>query len=239
LEIFCLWSFFRSGIFAQDEPRSNLFHLSSLSSQRYLILHLERLGLANRLRSLADWYHIAGLSNRRLLLSWVPTAECNVTFDGLFEDGPSDFDVLSSPFPIGNFEAISAASILATHSHLSFETLLTHDTLSRAEVNYFFDHSERFLLFQQIDVIFTNFDAPIVLPGTPCPAHLTMRSSFYSSLIPISEIRSTVKEIHSNYVQNNPSLSSPPHPTAPPLALLLPCSPVCVQSDDWSSCSGS
>lgn len=204
LRIFCLLAIFWQKIFSQEDSHHSLFlHSSSLSSsKRYLILHLDRLGLGNRLRSLADWYHVAGLSNRILLLSWVPTVECNVTFDELFENGPSNFHLLSSPFPIGNSEAIASAATLATNSHLSFGTLLTHNTPSRIETNYFFEHSERFLLFQEINILFTNFDAPIVLPDTPCPTHLSMRSSFYSSLIPISEIRSTVEDVSSNYFQN-------------------------------------
>jgi hypothetical protein len=229
LRILCTFSTLWLKLFAVDDSASMFLDSSSLSStQKYLILHIERLGLANRLRSIADWYHLAGLSNRKLLLSWVPTAECNATFNELFEDGPSNFDVLSLPLPIGNSEAISAASALATNSHVTFETLLTRDSSSRAEMNYFFEHSERFLLFQDITVLFTNFDAPIVLPGTPCPSHLSMRSSFYSSLIPVSEIRSTVKEIHSNYFQNRSlfsfrSLRASPYLTS--------------QSDDRSTCS--
>ena len=33
--------------------------------ERYIILSLDRLGLANRLRSMADWYQIASLSGRK------------------------------------------------------------------------------------------------------------------------------------------------------------------------------
>ena len=57
------------------------------SSQRYLVVRLHRLGLANRLRSMADFHAIASSSDRHLLISWSPTADCNASFVDLFASG--------------------------------------------------------------------------------------------------------------------------------------------------------
>ena len=45
---------------------------------KYIVLQISRLGLGNRLRSIADWYQIAVISERHLLVSWVPTADCKL-----------------------------------------------------------------------------------------------------------------------------------------------------------------
>ena len=49
---------------------------------RYLVLIMARFGLANRLRAMADWYAVALRSQRRMLVAWRPTNECNATFSG-------------------------------------------------------------------------------------------------------------------------------------------------------------
>ena len=56
-------------------------------NKRYIILRLHRLGLANRIRSMADWYQIAGQFERHLLVSWFPTPDCNVSFTDMIENG--------------------------------------------------------------------------------------------------------------------------------------------------------
>jgi hypothetical protein len=49
-----------ANIFALNENASK----KAPSSERYIVLSLRRLGLANRLRSLADWVAIASMTNR-------------------------------------------------------------------------------------------------------------------------------------------------------------------------------
>lgn len=52
---------------------------------RYLITHLSELGLANRLKAIADMAKIATLSDRKLLISWIPNKSCNASFHDLFD----------------------------------------------------------------------------------------------------------------------------------------------------------
>lgn len=59
------------------------------ADKRYLVVRIHRLGLANRLRCIADWHQIAVRSDRHLLVSWAPTYDCNITFPGLFIAGPA------------------------------------------------------------------------------------------------------------------------------------------------------
>jgi hypothetical protein len=36
---------------------------------------------------MADWYQIVGQFERHLLVSWLPTPYCNVSFTDMFENG--------------------------------------------------------------------------------------------------------------------------------------------------------
>ncbi len=52
---------------------------------RYLVYIVNKGGLANRLRAMADWYHLARRSKRLLLVSWEASLECNASFESLFD----------------------------------------------------------------------------------------------------------------------------------------------------------
>jgi hypothetical protein len=199
-------SFWRATTLSLDKP-------NPLARQRYLVLQLERLGMANRLRVLADWYRLAQLSNRHLLLSWVPSFDCNISFSELFLEGPPQFTVLQTPLSRGE-RAIQMASAMAADSNLSFATVLLDGQSLTAEMDFFLDNpTDRVLLFdQKIDVLFTNCVGPIVLPETPCQVHLTMRSQFYSSLVPVAEVLSMLSDVSEYFRDRFPyclALASP------------------------------
>ena len=74
-------------------PLGNPFFEGASSSDddddggKYILLLVSRLGLANRLRTMADWHQIAVYSNRTLLVSWESTVDCNASFTDLFVSG--------------------------------------------------------------------------------------------------------------------------------------------------------
>ena len=68
--------------------RSSFFDGADMD-ERFIVVKVSRLGLANRLRTLADWYNIAVTQNRTLLVNWIPAADCNVMLTDLFESGPT------------------------------------------------------------------------------------------------------------------------------------------------------
>jgi hypothetical protein len=209
-----LWIVSWEVLLALDRTSTDPFSTSSASSsERYLVLNIERLGLANRLRALADWYHLADISGRKLLLSWIPSIECNISFLELFQDGPPNFSVVTPPLP-GGKEGAVLTMMMATEYNLSFATILAYEDPSQSEIDFFFDDPERFLLFdERIQVLYSNYDGPIVLPGTACQTHLAMRSAFYSSLVPVPEVQQAVKEVtkyfRNRFGHNRLSVSSP------------------------------
>ena len=88
-------------------------------NKRYIILLISRLGLANRLRSIADWHQIALLSDRSLLVGWQANADCNALFTDLFESVPKGIRVLPFQLPAGENEAKQLLSDMATTENLT------------------------------------------------------------------------------------------------------------------------
>ena len=58
--------------------------MRDMGTNKYLLLLVPKLGLANRLRSIADWYAIAISSGRTLLVNWEVSRECNARFSDFF-----------------------------------------------------------------------------------------------------------------------------------------------------------
>lgn len=163
-----------------------------IQSNRYLVLHLSRLGLANRLAALADWHVIAKQSKRHLLLSWERALDCNIAFQDLFKEGPSDFTVLESSLPPGD-EGRDSVREMARESQLTFTSIYP-------STDFFYLDEERHVLFtNQYDIIYTTFDGAVVLPRTPCQAHLLSRSKFYQSLVPTDEVQQLIEGILPHY----------------------------------------
>ena len=72
----------------------NPFFDDEYDDGKYILLLVSRLGLANRLRTMADWHQIAVSSNRTLLVSWESTIDCNASFTDLFVSGETHDDVV-------------------------------------------------------------------------------------------------------------------------------------------------
>ena len=89
------------------------------SNKRYIILLISRLGLANRLRSIADWHQIALLSGRSLLVAWQANAVCNALFTDLFESVPKGIRILPFQLPAGENEAKQLLGDIAATENLT------------------------------------------------------------------------------------------------------------------------
>ena len=96
---------------------------NTTSNKRYIILLISRLGLANRLRSIADWHQIALLSGRSLLVAWQANADCNALFTDLFESVPKGIRILPFQLPAGENEAKQLLSDIAATENLTYRSI--------------------------------------------------------------------------------------------------------------------
>ena len=162
------------------------------NNQRYLILLIFRDGLANRLRSIADWYSIAQASGRELVVSWAPRIECNAMFSDLFDIKatkrnlphfrPLSYSILDS----GDSSLEAEVRDIATEHGLTFAMLpLIEDFFIPFDSAVFSDH---------VNAVMTTYHGLVAMEGIPCTQYLSGRSNFLSSLAPIKYI--------ADYLQN-------------------------------------
>lgn len=178
---------------------------------------LTRLGLANRLRTMSDWYNIALIQNRTMLVNWVPTLDCNAAyFTDLFEVGslprfksssklswPLDFFrltiffllVLPLPFTEIRWEFLLSQSLQALQS----ERNISHLNIDNANNLTFLLSQLTLESFDSYQILVTTYDGVITTSLTPCIKHLVKHSEFLSSLVPLPFIRNVVKEVKDKY----------------------------------------
>jgi hypothetical protein len=154
--------------------------------------------LANRLRAIADWYVISMLSDRILLVSWTKDAQCNIKFNELFETVPNGIRIL--PYVIPKVDGLNVVSQIA--SSLDLTSVIMDDSWKISLNSNPDDHG--FVLRDNeiksyTNVIITNHVGLITLEGISCQQYFSMRSNFYSSLIPVPFVRESIQDIHNNY----------------------------------------
>jgi hypothetical protein len=178
-----------------------VFEKSTIDDQlqgNYIVLVISRLGLANRLRTLADWYQIAVETNRKLLFSWEETPDCNVKFSDLFESGPKHlfllpFVVSSGDSGIRNLERTALKwnlSCLAVYE--KDERQMWHENVQSFVLSNWILHSDK-------RVIVTSYDGLVTSSNTQCQQYMTMHSRFLRSLVPNPSIREYVINLRERF----------------------------------------
>jgi hypothetical protein len=174
-----------------------LFNVTS--NDRYLVLVLARLGLANRLRAIADWHQIAVTSNRILHVSWHATNDCNAKFTDLFEGVPETVKFsppLLVPFDKEKFKIFienTAKRENLTHLHLNRSNMF-------ADQNYFMLSRDHFM--SDVQILSTFYDGVVTFDQMKCQQYLALRSNFLRSLVPIKSARDIVSEIKNEHFRD-------------------------------------
>lgn len=188
-----------SSNFAQqtDDLSERFFEVTD-KDKRYIILQITRLGLANRLRSVADWYVIGRLTNRDLLVSWEPTIECNISFNELFDDGPPGLSLLPIFLPQGGGEKLISDMAKTINS-----TYFNMDSLSGDKKfnEFFVDIKEVESL--NFNIIYTSYDGIKCSNKIKSQQYMYMRSNFYQQLRPNPFIIENINHIINSYFSNN------------------------------------
>eukprot|EP01038_Epipyxis_sp_PR26KG_P004324 gene4324-6125_t len=167
---------------------------SEAGTERYLIITVYRLGLANRLRSIADWHSMAILSNRTLLVSWEKSDDCNANFHELFNDVPQGMRVL--PIPIEGQNSEEKVQIMretAMMSNISFACIDEN----------LFSKSESDLFSPFLKIVMSTYDGLLVLTNMPCQQYIIKHSQFLSRLKPSNYIQEIVDEVVNNYFNDS------------------------------------
>lgn len=180
------------------EPLMTINDYFEMNDQsQYIILVLKNYGLANRFRSMADWYQIALLTNRKLLVAWVPSVECNITISELIESCPPGLSFL--PEEIKSFEDVEA---LAFASKMSIYSYRNESLLFSQNQEFFVFNPRHKALNNDIQIILTSYDGVISMENIPCTYYLTKRSEFYQALRPVVDAGNTVQTVMDTYFKD-------------------------------------
>ena len=184
-----------------------MFEESGASPPRYLVLSLNRLGLANRLRAMADWHQLATHSNRVLLVSWEPTSDCNASFTDLFKAGPPGMKILPFVLPQGRrglkrvvevaADAGLTASILSDDQDELQPGPARRPPLYSPGIGAFVMAKER--VMSDTHVLVTDHNGLVVMEDIRCQQYLHMHSAFLSGLVPIDYATSFVRDFKTSY----------------------------------------
>lgn len=156
--------------------------MQHIGTEKYLLLLVPRLGLANRLRSIADWTAIAAISSRKLLISWEVGRECNARFDDLFSLSEHANIVLLQDAMPATIEGVDAAGAIASRWNVTSSLRYAHD------VDMWAAGYSSFILAKQavvseIQIVITNYDGILSIENSSCTAYFNSQSQFFSQLI--------------------------------------------------------
>ena len=196
-----------------------LLSLNFANSEKYIFLILNSYGLANRLRVMASWYSIARLSERKLIVSWEPTIECNATFTNLFQKVPDNLIVLENSVTskvngISTAQAIIAIKSEALNNKLSFGVLKDREEEEEDGEDYQ-DYGmfakgifiKKFIVSKHLflngpDILLTDHNAIASLAGTPCQLYNNYKTIFYNKLIAIDSVNDMVNHVYKTYFEH-------------------------------------
>lgn len=163
--------------------------------KKYLIVIIERLGLANRLRTLADWNLIATVSDRNLIVSWHRTIDCNVSLSDLFDALPPN--VLALPTAITTQDV---PSLLNAFPHpenpIHYYDGSSDDFWIQKRLG-FIARKKNFL--SNTPLVFASYDGSITLEDIPCQYYHQKHSQFLSKLLPKKHFLDAVDEIFNKF----------------------------------------
>ena len=189
-----------------SDPTSRVFEATP-NQQRSIVLIVSRLGLANRFRALVDWYQLAVLSRRDLIVSWEATLDCNATFPDLFKAGPDKLKILPFALPSG-VTGLQVVADMATEFGLTVSILSEPrdppHTADPREVNMFAPGHSSFvvsksILMGDVDVLVTDYIGLTIFEGLSCQSYTFKHSEILRALVPNDNLMAVVGEVKNNY----------------------------------------
>ena len=150
----------------------------------YLVILIDRLGLANRLRIIAGFHSIAIFTNSTLVVIWVKSDECGASYSDLFEKSPINMIVHDIDINVSHGYLEVTLKEKSAIKNLNFSAFYATDfyiDIPRL-LNLYENSSSR-----QVTLLWSL--GTHTLKGINCNTYLNSKSSFYQSLMPLTHIR--------------------------------------------------
>ena len=206
-----VYSQITTGVAFPDMGKSNNDLKAFLSQQihqgeKFIILPLLSLGLANRLRIIASLHTIAKVNDRKLIVLWQPTVDCNCSFSDIFQNHNKDtifYSLLSEQLTTSNSAfTLDYQNILAQIFHSLQKEDSSHSWKRIIPRDFFVDIND----FQSISVlVFWTYGihAP---ENILCDDYLETKSLFYQNLKPSKSVDEIISKIIFQSFHENKSL---------------------------------
>jgi hypothetical protein len=172
--------------------------------KKYIVVPVDVLGLANRLRIIASFYAIAKSSHRSLVIIWAPSEECNIEFDELFDMSEvvairREIVVVSpgGPGPLDNGSILTALKTLhkelgrymvMRYPHEFFVDTSFSTAPASSPVAVAVDLKEEYI-YPTIDIITLRSASTHAPLGISCSEYSRLKMELYASLVPVTAVR--------------------------------------------------
>lgn len=160
---------------------------------RFILLFVEKFGLGNRLRTIADWYVISLLTNRKLIVSWKPSSECNITFADMFESVPSSLYLFEHPLLGMDSDGSASLQKSLIEQGISYHFFREANLPWTSDLGFLV--KKDIFLDPNIQVIVTNYDGLLTLQDVPCHFYQDKRHYLLSNLRPRTEFTDAIQQI--------------------------------------------
>mmetsp|Transcript_24691 Transcript_24691/g.36396 ORF Transcript_24691/g.36396 Transcript_24691/m.36396 type:complete len:477 (-) Transcript_24691:265-1695(-) len=165
-------------------------------NEMYVVIPVDVLGLANRLRIMASAYSISQTMSRKLIIIWTASYECNAEFSDLFEVDSEASGVrvvsydsntqLTNDKLISDFRNIS--HIFKREIAVKFPKEFFVNTSFNTRSNGSGEQKSPWIILLRT----AGSHAPIDMT---CDDYMDHKSAFYRSLVPIKMVKSMVTEL--------------------------------------------
>lgn len=178
-------------------PELTQYLLKAAITQKHLVVHLSRLGLANRLRSMADWFNVASIAERYLVVVWDITDDCKAGYHDLFGATPQ-YLVIDNDGSSTNIQEIANSLKKMNKS----SNVLNHD------LDIWVDGSGTFVLdrkviINDVYIVLSNYDGVLTLDGVDCEEYTLKHGYFLNRLKPQPMTTHSVIKTYNEYFANS------------------------------------
>jgi hypothetical protein len=171
-------------IFSTFHPQ--LASAINISTQRFGIMPVTALGLANRLRIIASLYTISKAYDMNLIIIWGPDVDCACQFSDLFtHTGITIISIKSALDNSPDFERMIRYSL---------STISRENSMPLSEVHLRNFNVPRSTFAGQLNLVWTRgTHAPASMP---CGDYLYSKSLFYRQLQPTSDVLAVIQRVN-------------------------------------------
>ena len=179
---------------------SSCFSYNFSSLFNYLIVPLDHLGLANRLRIISSSFILSQKQQRKLLILWKPSKECNSTFSSLFLSSIT-FDILEIDLRMSfeREELISYFTKLSISLSERFEVIIKFPNQFFIDISQSVDSSS----LQRKNILVLRSLISHAPSGMNCIEYMQMKSFFYHQLQPINRLQQRINNFIQTYFPQN------------------------------------